>query len=77
MSKPLNLSRLQRCEQDIVRHGFRKPGTTFTITQILDYLLWVRRFHPELRERVDDDIADLYEVQQGLRDGTDPWSYGV
>lgn len=77
MPKKLNLWRLQRCEMDISRHGLRKPGCQFTIDQILDYLIWVKRFHPELRDRVNDDLDDLYEVQQCLRDGTDPWSYGV
>lgn len=68
-----NLSRLQRCESDLVRIGLRKPVVRYNLEQIMNYLCWLYRFHPELRERVKDDIEDVIEVQKCLRDGTDPW----
>ena len=60
--RKFNLSRLYQCEQAISRWLCGRNVHGITPKMVSDYLVWLHRFHPELRERVNADIEDMTRV---------------
>ena len=71
---PLYLVKLYECERAISRWLCHRHYVGYKPSYVVDYLVWLHKFHPELRERVDDAIDDLTECyNNGAFDGFEPW----